>query len=354
MQPSQLQSMAERIGGRSCLIRSALFLVWFPFWRVGKMIQWKMDEDAAAALTSMGVHWEVKAIPAKSIDVKSSRVNGARVNSLDETAVQDYQECMAKGDQFPMITLCTIDGGEAFVVAGGNHRHAAGLNLKATEFPAICCNVSAIQFAILARRLNRANGRRESRADRIQQAVDLVNIHGMSQADAAEVMDVPPGCISGEMRVMEVQKAIVKAGKKLGPKVSRTAAMQLSVVRNEMSLLPIACDLANRGMSADELQKVLRNARAHGTESERVEHLQKELTKREAIKVNGRQCSSPIARAVRSSVSQLQNSMKRGEKCNLQMTAAELSELAASLHQIAGVMECMATGSGEFAKGSQS
>jgi hypothetical protein len=318
------------------------------------MIQWKMDEDAAAALTSMGVHWEVKAIPAKSIDVRSSRVNGARVNSLDETAVTDYQECMAKGDQFPMITLCTIDGGETFVIAGGNHRHAAGLNLKATEFPAICCNVSAIQFAILARRLNRANGRRESRADRIQQAVDLVNIHGMSQADAAEVMDVPAHCISGEMRVLDVQKALVKLGKKMGPKFSRAAAMQLSVVKNERSLLPLACDLVNTGMPVEELRRVLKEARDHGTESERVEHLQKELTKREAIKVNGRKCSNPIARAVRYSVSQLQNSIKRGEKCNLQMTAEELSELAASLHQIAGVMASMATGSDGFAKGLQS
>jgi predicted DNA-binding transcriptional regulator AlpA len=71
MQPSQLQSMAERIGGRSCLIRSALFLVWFPFWRVGKM--------------SFDFQWNV---PRKN--------NRQKDQSGDEPAVRIYEPSNAK------------------------------------------------------------------------------------------------------------------------------------------------------------------------------------------------------------------------------------------------------------------
>ena len=87
------------------------------------MAIWKIDEAAEAELNGMGIKWRQVLIEHEHISVKDSRHNGARRHRLDESVVADYRECMERGDVFPMIVVCKIDGAKRYVIAGGKHRH---------------------------------------------------------------------------------------------------------------------------------------------------------------------------------------------------------------------------------------
>ncbi len=74
------------------------------------MVNWQIDEAAAAELDGMGVAWEMKHVEHVQINVGESRQNGARRQRLDESAVADYRDSMERGDTFPMIVVCKISG----------------------------------------------------------------------------------------------------------------------------------------------------------------------------------------------------------------------------------------------------
>ena len=305
---------------------------------------WAIDKAAAAELDGMGVAWEVKHIEHAQINVGESRQNGARRHRLDESAVADYRESMQRGDTFPMIVVCKISGSTGYVIAGGNHRHAACVELSKSPFPAMCCSVSAVQFAILSRRLNRTNGKRETRADRIKQAAELVAVYGLTQRAAADAMDVPSRALSKDIQATKVRQEIATVTGNDCSKVSNTTVLAMSPCKGDHNVLRQLAALANAGVSSEEMASVVRDARALTTEAAKVAFVESRIRERKRATVGGRDVSLHIASGFRRITTQLENIIARGESCRMQMEEPELTAIAQRLQAAADTVQVMGTG----------
>jgi hypothetical protein len=308
------------------------------------MVNWQIDEAAAAELDGMGVAWEMKHVEHVQINVGESRQNGARRQRLDESAVADYRDSMERGDTFPMIVVCKISGSAGYVIAGGNHRHAAFAELSKSPFPVMCCSVSAVQFAILSRRLNRTNGKRETRADRVKQAAELVAVYGLTHDAAAAAMDVSNAVLGRELRAGKVRQAIVAATGDDCAEVANAVILAMWPFRNEHNVLKKLAALAKGGISRDELTIAIREARALPTEAQRVQALGEKCEQRKKASVGGRSVSLQIAQSFRRIVTQLENNIKKGETCNMQMDGPELDAIAKRLAAMATAVRAMSAG----------
>ena len=305
---------------------------------------WAIDKAAAAELDGMGVAWEVKHIDHWQINVGESRQNGARRHRLDESAVADYRESMQRGDTFPMIVVCKISGSTGYVIAGGNHRHAAIAGLSKLLFPAMCCSVSAVQFAILSRRLNRTNGKRETRADRIKQAAELVAVYGLTQQAAADAMDVSDAALGRELRSGTVRQAIVAATGDDCAEAPNGVILAMWPFRNEHNVLAQLAVLAKNGASTDEMTAVVREVKKLPTEAAKVQALEGKCEQRKRASVGGRSVSLQIAQGFRRMVTQLENIIAKGEACNMQMDGPELAAIANRVATAAAAVKAMSGG----------
>lgn len=305
---------------------------------------WTIDKAAAAELDGMGVEWEVRHIEHAEINVGESRQNGARRHRLDESAVADYRESMQRGDTFPMIVACKISGNAGYVIAGGNHRHAAFVGLSKNPFPAMCCTVSAVQFAILSRRLNRTNGKRETRADRIKQAAELVAVYGLTQQAAADAMDVSDAALGRELRAGTVRQAIVAVTGDDCPEAPNGVILTMWPFRNEHNVLRQLAALAKDGASTEEMAAMVREVKKLPTEAAKVQALSGRCKQRKKTSVGGRSVSLQIAQGFRRMVTQLENIIAKGEACNMQMDGPELAAIAKRVATAAAAVKAMSGG----------
>ncbi len=308
------------------------------------MVSWKIDEAAAAELDGMGIEWKEVRIEQERISISDSRRNGARRDRLDESAVVDYRECMERGDVFPMIVVCKIDGAKRYVIAGGNHRHAALAGLPRQSFPVMSCDVSVVQFAILSRRLNRANGKRESRADRVKQAAELVTAYGLDQKAAAEAMDVPRSTLGTELRATEVRQIIAGITGDDCSEVPSSVLVTIGKYKSDHNVLRELAGLSKVGVGLDEMRSLVRKLKELPTEAAKVEMLSAIHDQRKKKTVGGRNVAMQIAQSFRRMTTQLENIITKGESCNMQMEAAELGAIAKRMAAMAEVVRAMATG----------
>jgi hypothetical protein len=308
------------------------------------MVNWQIDEAAAAELDGMGLDWEQKDIRKEQVNVRESRHNGARRYRIDESAVADYRESMQRGDVFPMIVVCKVDGSYGLVIAGGNHRHAAVEGLSDEAIPAMCCSASAVQFAILSRRLNRTNGKRETRADRVKQAAELVAVFGLDQNAAADAMDVPQSTLATEIRAMEVRQALVLATGDDCSEVSNNVIVTMSKFRNDHNVLQQLATLAKSGAGRDEMRGTLRELSKLPTEAAKVEMLAGLCDQRKKKTVGGRGVAMKIAQNFRRITTQLENIILKGESCNMQMDGPELAKIAKRLETLTTAVKAMSGG----------
>jgi len=308
------------------------------------MVNWQIDGAAQDELQGMGVKWNEEWITHEDINIGDSRQNGARRQRLDESVVLDYRDCMERGDAFPMIVVCKVGGRAGYVIAGGNHRHAAFAGLSKSPFPTMCCSVSAVQFAILSRRLNRTNGKRETRADRIKQAAELVAVYGLTQQAAADAMDVPAGALGKEIRATEVRQEIAAVTGNDCSEVSNTTVLAMSPCKGDHNVLRQLAALAKAGAGSEEMASVVREARALTTEAAKVAFVAGRIRERKRATVGGRDVSLHIASGFRRITTQLENIIARGESCNMQMEGPELAAIAQRLKAAAETVSAMGTG----------
>lgn len=305
-------------------------------------VKWKIDDDAVEELRGMGVSYIVGTVAMDEIDLSGSRENGARAVPIINDNVDDYADAMQLGDEFPCIVLVQIGTDEQYTIAGGNHRHAAALLCEQSSLLAICCKMELADFLVLSARLNRKNGQRENRQDRLEVAARSVAVNGLTQKEAAALYGVSTTALSGEIAAREIERELVRVGRD-GKGLCRTALRVLSRLKNDSVCLPIAHDIAAAGVSSDRLKETLQQASKQRSEAGRRDYLQSELDKLITSKKRNRGLSQPIASAVRVALGKLKKAVERGAECQMQMEAAEVKQVAQDLQKVADVVKQMAT-----------
>ncbi len=305
-------------------------------------VRWKIDDDAVEELQGMDVSYVVGTVAMDEIDLSGSRENGARAVPIINDNVDDYVDAMRLGDEFPCIVLVQIGTDNQYTIAGGNHRHAAALLCKQASLLAICCQMELADFLVLSARLNRKNGQRESRQDRLAVAARSVAVNGLTQKEAAKLHGVSTTALSGEIAAREIERELVRVGRG-GKGLCRTVLRVLSRLKNDSVCLPIAHDIAAAGVPSERLKDILQQASKHRSEADRRDYLQAELDKLTSSKKRNRALSQPIASAVRVALGKLKKAVERGTECQMQMEAAEVKQVAQDLQKVADVVNQMVT-----------
>jgi hypothetical protein len=136
------------------------------------------------------------------IDVARSLTNQARIGEpVVGDVVERYTAAYQSGDEFPPLLARRTSARAKLVLLGGNHRHAAAKAAGLTTHPAYVVECTDEVALVLAFGDNRRHGLPPSNAERIAQAVHLID-QGMTQQDAAAVVGVQQSTISRHRTVV--------------------------------------------------------------------------------------------------------------------------------------------------------
>lgn len=295
---------------------------------------WKTDNDAVACITRLGLAWEMASIPAKAIDVPSSRRNHARSVPIISGNVDDYADAMAAGDVFPTIVAARIGTNKDYVIAGGNHRLAAALRLGVTEFNAIVVTCQEREFFLLCPALNMYVGQREDRGQRARHAAHAVERLGISVKQAAEDYKVPASSVSNYVTDMRIVVAATRSGLRVDH-LPPAALRQLGPYLNDAVLLPLGVELVRTRISPDEVRAILKSVRGLPNEIARVQSLKQHIESAKQITVGGRVTKQPIRSAINRSVTILTHHItEKVTPCAIQMTEQETAKLSDTLRRL--------------------
>ncbi len=163
------------------------------------------------ALTKQGVEWKYEeAIPLDSIDAAKGLRNQARLETpIDKELVEQYQQAMKGGDQFPPLVLWRPGKGR-YIPVDGNQRLQAKTNLnhKVTD-----AYILVTEDRMVADRLtwsfnNLVNGKRLSAEECLQHAVTFVRKYGMTHAAAAKEWGIPNYRVKNAVKVLELKEVL--------------------------------------------------------------------------------------------------------------------------------------------------
>ncbi len=294
-------------------------------------IKWRQDEQAVEIVHDMELPHCVRQVSVRSeIDTKTK--NGAREQAIDSDLVDDYVFAMRSGDKFPCIVLGQIDGKPKLHVIGGNHRLQAAVKIGAAEIPAIVVQCSAAAAAMLAKRLNTSNGKRESRETRVMQAIDLVQHHGQTVEMAAKIAGVSPYCIHGAVKTERVRMRSIELGLPQSSRLRMADGTAMGELVNDGDLFPSLYTLAiTRGVGSEQFSAICKSVRKAGTLAEKkaiIEKAQSECQNNTESKTR----MFPIASQIKRCVVSLSNQTKdRVTLLALQLTKEDAQHLLSEL-----------------------
>lgn len=146
------------------------------------------------------------------IDVAKSLSNQARIGEpVVADVVERYTAAYENGDEFPPLLARRTSPRAKLVLLGGNHRHAAARAAGIDTHPAYVVECTDEVALVLSFGDNRRHGLPPSNAERIAQAVHLIE-QGMTQQDAAAVVGVQQSTISRHRTVVACTRRAVGLG----------------------------------------------------------------------------------------------------------------------------------------------
>jgi hypothetical protein len=171
------------------------------------------DHDAEEVLKTFDIFYEYRIVALADIDVEQSRNNRGRLIPLDKEYVDLLTERIRDGDRMPALCLRdTLRPVTPYVIAGGNHRHAAFVHEKRTYVAALVFESTDHVFAAVTKRLNAIMGVIPDVQSRVAQAADLVSSHRFTVKEAAANCCVHVDTVHRYLRRLQTEAAILENG----------------------------------------------------------------------------------------------------------------------------------------------
>lgn len=129
------------------------------------------------------------AMPLKDFDKAKSLHNQARFEALSESTVAEYAEAIRRGDDFPAVLAYRPTARSRLVMVDGNHRFS-GHESAGRESIAVYelhRDTDKRTIALLTFSMNTRHGRPTSEAERVEQAIYLIEAGASTDAAAAAV-----------------------------------------------------------------------------------------------------------------------------------------------------------------------
>lgn len=190
-------------------------------------------------------------IPLDTIDQAASLANQARLEALDPDVVDRYTADMARGDQFPPIVVHQRSARtKKLTVIGGNHRTTAARNAGITHLPGYVVVAEPETVVTLTYEDNRRHGLPPSDAERVAQAIHLIDTGNYTQEQAAALVGIPAPKISQARSIVKADRRATDLG--VGPtftSLPKQARYHLGQVRSDPVFEQAARLAADAGMT---------------------------------------------------------------------------------------------------------
>lgn len=183
-------------------------------------LSWCPDLTAESNLRRLGVVFEVGTVAFSKLDLKESRVNGARLGDpIRKDLVGDYRQGMLNGDTFPRCIVYP-NGKSGWVILSGVQRTAAVEELiKECQLPKDpqlevykLDECDKLLREIIARSSNAVHGGRSDFQERLAHAVYCCRALGMQQGDAAKTFCVGLTSIQLHVKAEKERDALMRSG----------------------------------------------------------------------------------------------------------------------------------------------
>lgn len=232
------------------------------------------DPRIEAWLDERHTTWEWQpAIPLDDIDQAASLANQARLEALDEETVDRYAADMARGDQFPpIIAHRRTPRARKLVLVGGNHRHAAAIAAGRQALPGYIVDAEPEMILTLTYEDNRRHGMPPSDAERVAQAIHLIDTGNYTQEQAAALVGVAAPKISQARSIVKADRRAVDLG--LGPtftSMPKSARYQLGQLRSDPVFEAAARLAVDAGMSVANVSDLVTTLNRAGSDQAALE-----------------------------------------------------------------------------------
>jgi hypothetical protein len=313
-------------------------------------MKWRPDYLAEQCLERMGITWKPATISASDIDRKASEKNCARATALDAGTVENYASAMGRDEVFPRI--CVVRRGTQYVIAGGNHRHAAALKRGAKEFEAmVVSELDTHGFNLLCKALNARSGLQVPVELRIEQAYELVKRYSIPASEAAVQMNVSVDSIRNYTLAYGVFE--LAATLNADCKFNNSVAAELGSIKSRPVRERVIREIGRVKIDRKEIQDLKKRLSAIETEAELLEATSNWVADvRKTVRTTRGKSLRPNRTNILHGIAMVENTINSITTVEQsQMTTIELQELVAKCLVIARAISLIAgTGSKDVSK----
>lgn len=215
------------------------------------------NADTEAWLDEHGIAWTFEPeLALASIDVAASMANQARLEAVVEEVVDRYAADMERGDQFPAVVVNRRPRAKTGVLIGGNHRTAAAGRVGRSTVPAYVVEVAPAVAQRLAYEDNRRHGLPPGEAERILQAIHLVQT-GASQGEAARVVGLSLGKVQRGIGTVRADARAKELGIEGWGDLSPSKRWRLSSIEDSSAFAAAAGVVIRTGMSVEDVYSLV-------------------------------------------------------------------------------------------------
>lgn len=196
-------------------------------------VAFKPSAEIEEWLQSHGVSFTGQRIKIADINIRRSLQNQARFQPLDEGLVATYSEAMSAGTRFPPIVV--LDDASGYLVLDGNHRVAAAQVAGIDEIDAyVTSGLSERLVSVLTFDANTKHGLPTSPEERKQHAVYLVETAGISQKEAARMLNVGYADLGKSISISRASRRMAALGVDRWQNLSPAARGRLGSINSDV------------------------------------------------------------------------------------------------------------------------
>ncbi len=240
------------------------------------LVSWIRDIYAENVLRELDLRYELEDVSTLQIDKKTSQRNAARLSAkIDSEHVDSIVSGIQRGDQIPFLVVRKLfeNGKQRFVIAGGNHRFEALIQVGESFVKTYSVVCGDTEFLVLCQKLNLSNGKGVSEHDRVLYAASALEKGLVKTTQEAEnLFRVKSWKIRDYLKLQKAEQVLAaRTGKTL--KLPQRVKIALAKIQADAVHQEALNVVSNSKLASHELSAIINEVLKKPTEGEQIEFL---------------------------------------------------------------------------------